>query len=46
MIPPTQKLGYVYSGIEQLRFTKKNIIFLAVMAVVGVAAVALYVALK
>ena len=46
VIPPTQKLGYIYSGTEQLRFTKKNIIFLVVMAVVGVAAVALYVALK
>ncbi len=46
VIPPTQKLGYVYSGTEQLRFTKKNVIFLAVMAAVGVAAVVLYVALK
>ncbi len=46
VIPPTRKLGYVHSGTEQLRFTKKNIIFLAVMATVGVAAVALYVALK
>ena len=46
VIPPTQKLGYVNSGTEQLRFTKKNIIFLTVMAAVGVAAVALYVAFK
>ncbi len=46
VIPPAQKLGFVYSGVDKLRFTKKNIIFLAVMTAVGVAAVALYVALK
>ena len=46
VIPPAQKLGYVYSGPEELRFTGKNIVFLAFMAVLGAAAVALYVALK
>ena len=46
VISPAQKLGFVYSGVDKLRFTKKNIIFLVVMTVVGVAAVALYVALK
>lgn len=46
VIPPAQKLGFLYSGVDRLRFTKKNIIFLAVMTAVGVAAVALYVALK
>lgn len=46
VIPPAQKLGFVYSGVDKLRFTKKNIIFLVVMTAVGIAAVALYVALK
>ena len=46
VIPPAQKLGFVYSGVDKLRFTKKNIIFLVVMTAVGVAAVALYVAFK
>ena len=46
VIPPTRKLGYIYCDGKQLRFTKKNIIFLAVMTVIGIAAVALYVALK
>ncbi len=46
VIPPAQKLGYVYSGTEKLRFTKKNVVFLAVMTAVGIAAVALYVAFK
>ena len=46
VIPPAQKLGFLYSGVDKLRFTKKNIIFLVVMTVVGAAAVALYVALK
>ena len=46
VIPPAQKLGFVYSGVDKLRFTKKNVIFLVVMTVVGVAAVALYVIFK
>ena len=46
VIPPAQKLGFVYSGVDKLRFTKKNIIFLAVMTAVGIAAVALYAAFK
>ena len=46
VIPPTQKLGYIPGGADELTFTKKNIIFLAVMTVIGVAAVALYVILK
>ena len=46
VIPPTQKLGYIPGGADELTFTKKNIIFLAVMTVVGIAAVALYVILK
>ena len=46
VIPPAQKLGYIPGGADKLTFTKKNILFLAVMAAVGAAAVALYVALK
>ena len=46
VIPPAQKLGFVYSGVDKLRFTKKNIVFLVVMTLVGIAAVALYVAYK
>ena len=46
VIPPTQHLGYLYSGVEKLRFDRKNIIFLVVMAAVGVAAVALYAAYR
>ena len=46
VIPPAQKLGFVYSGVDKLRFTKKNVIFLVVMTAVGVAAVALYVIFK
>ncbi len=46
VIPPAQKLGFVYSGADKLRFDKKNVIFLAVMTAVGIAAVGLYVALK
>lgn len=42
VIPPAQKLGFVYSGADKLQFDKKNIIFLIVMAVVGAAAVAVY----
>ena len=46
VIPPAQKLGFVYSGVDKLRFTRKNVIFLVVMTAVGVAAVALYVIFK
>jgi len=46
VIPPAQQMGYVYSGVDKLRFTRKNVVFLAAMAAVGAAAVALYVFLK
>ena len=46
VIPPARHLGYLRSGVERLRFTRGNIIFLAVMAAVGAGAVALYVALR
>ena len=42
VIPPTQKLGYVYSGIDKLRFTKKNILMMAVLLAIGAAAVSGY----
>jgi len=42
VIPPLQKLGFVYSGADKLRFTRKNVVFLAAMAVLGAAAVAVY----
>ena len=46
VIPPTRKLGYLVSDIEDLRFTKKSVITLSVLAAVGIAAVVLYVTLK
>ena len=46
VIPPTQKLGYIATDADGLRFTKKNILFLVIMAAAGVAAVALYVVLR
>ena len=46
VIPPARKLGFLYTGVDKLRFTKKNVIFLVVMTAIGIAAVALYVAFK
>lgn len=46
VIPPTRKLGYLVSDIEDLRFTKKSVITLSALAAVGIAAVVLYVTLK
>lgn len=46
VIPPTRKLGYMVSDIEDLRFTKKSIIALSVLTAVGIAAVVLYVKFK
>ena len=42
VIPPMQKLGYVHTGAEKLRFSKKNIISLAVLMCVGIGAVVGY----
>lgn len=42
VIPSTKRLGYIYSDAEKLKFTKKNIITLIVLLVVGAAAVAGY----
>ena len=46
VIPPTRKLGYMVSDIEDLRFTKKSIIALSVLTAVGIAAIILYVKFK
>ena len=42
LIPPFQRLGYIYSGTDRLEFTKKNIILLICLFVIGVGAVAGY----
>ena len=42
VIPPTKQLGFTFSGVDKLRFNKKNITVLAVLLVVGVAAVCGY----
>ena len=42
VIPPTQKLGYVYGDADGLRFTKKNVLLMAALVAIGAAAVAGY----
>lgn len=42
VIPPAQKLKFVYSGVEKLNFTKKNMAVLIVLLVLGIAAVGGY----
>lgn len=42
VIPPTQKLGYIYSGADKLRFTKKNVILMVVLVLIGALAVTGY----
>ena len=42
LIPPFQRLGYIHSGTKSLEFTKKNIILLICLFVIGVGAVAGY----
>lgn len=39
VIPRTKSAGMIYSDVEKLRFTKKNIVVLVVLFVVGVASV-------
>ena len=39
VIPPTRSLGFIQSDVEKLKFTKKNIVALIVLLVVGAAAV-------
>ena len=41
-IPPVQRLGLVKAGADKLRFTRRNIIVLAVATVIGIAAVGSY----
>ena len=42
LIPPFNRLGYVYSGTERLEFTKKHVILLAALFVFGIGTVAGY----
>jgi ECF transporter S component (folate family) len=42
VIPPTQKMGYIYSGTEKLRFTKKTIIILGVLLIFSIALITGY----
>ena len=42
VMPPTYKLGYIYSKGDQLRFTKKNIILMVILVLVGALAVTGY----
>lgn len=39
VVPPTKKVGFIQSDVEKLRFTKRNIVLMVVLFVVGVAAV-------
>ena len=42
VIPPTQKLGYVYSGAEKLRFTRQNVLLLVALMIIGAGAMTGY----
>ena len=42
VIPPTRALGFIHSDVEKLKFTKKNMVGLAVLFVLGVATVSGY----
>ncbi len=46
VIPAVKPLGSIPGDLSQLRFTRKNIILLAVFTVIGVAAVILYAATR
>ena len=46
VVPPTRKLGYLVSDVEELRFTIKSVITLVALTAVGAAAVVLYVTLR
>ena len=39
LLPPFRKLGYLYSGTEKLNFTKKHVLLLIVLFVIGAGAV-------
>ena len=42
LIPPFQRLGYVYAGTKSLDFTRKHIVILACLFVAGIGSVAGY----
>ena len=44
--PPLKSLGYKVSDISNLHFTKKNIVTLVILTIIGVAAVVIYVLTK
>ena len=46
LIPPLKSLGYKVSDISNLHFTKKNIVTLVILTIIGVAAVVIYVLTK
>ena len=46
LIPPLKSLGYKVSDISNLHFTKKNIITLVILTIIGVSAVVTYVLTK
>ena len=42
LIPPFRKMGYLYSGVEHLAFSKKHIVLLSVLFLLGASATAGY----
>ena len=42
VVPPMYKLGYVHTGADKLRFTRKNVVALALLIALGLAAVGGY----
>ena len=46
LIPPLKSLGYKVSDISNLHFTKKNIVTLVILTIIGGAAVVIYVLTK
>ena len=42
VIPSTRKLGYIYSSADHLKFTKRNIILMVVLLLIGAAVVTGY----
>ena len=46
LVPPLKSQGYVVSDISRLQFTRKNIITLVILTVIGAAAVVIYTVTK
>ena len=42
LLPPFKKLGYIYSGTDQLDFTKKHILLLSALFLIGAGCVFWY----